>query len=97
MKLLTAALKESDGKASASRQFAFFFGGLIFACWLGVGAWMIWMNWGAEAGALLNVWEDAGVGSWMTWGRDALFVTVMPYIGNKIAGAFGKKTESGGG
>lgn len=92
MEMLSEKEGPRAGSASFSRTLPAFCAGILIAVWLGVLGFMLYRTWGVEADAVVDYWSSAGLGSALTWGRDLLFVTVLPYLGSKL----GKIGQRGG-
>lgn len=93
MRMLMEKEGPKAGEPSFSRSLPMFCAGILVAVWLGVVGWMAYRNWSGPD--LVNLWEEGGFGSALTWGRDLLFVTVLPYLGSKL-GKIGQRNGSDG-
>lgn len=63
-----------EGRLSTADAFLFFGAGIVFTLWLVAGI-------GIFSGRI--VWETYS--GWMSWGRDFLFISVVPYVAKRFS------------
>lgn len=73
-------INETNGQTSSSRVLALTGSGSVGFLFLIV-----------MVGLFFNAWEWARFDGALSWGRDFVFVTILPYIGNVASKAIGKK------
>ncbi len=82
--MIKELMKESDGKLSFSRVLPIAATGLVLVLFLTTFIGIMFKAW---------VWTDFSGA--MTWGKDFVFITVVPYLGNVGSKAVGKLGNNG--
>lgn len=67
-------IRQPDGRLSTSDAFMYFLTGVMMAIWLGILVGITWF--GIE-------WPDYDEA--MDWGKDLVFISVLPYISNRFS------------
>lgn len=72
--MMKELVQQPNGKLSTADAFMYFLTGVMVTIWLGIMVGITWF--GLE-------WPDYEGG--MNWGRDLVFISIIPYISKRIS------------